>query len=79
MSCCWIGSAIGKMESVFISIKQCQSLRFDIERYMVLKKKSSDTGSRTRVCSVKANRASRYTISEFSYAERFPMIYLQKY
>lgn len=28
------------------------------------KKKYSDTGSRTRVCSVKANRASRYTISD---------------
>ncbi|CUM50748.1 unnamed protein product [Debaryomyces tyrocola] len=27
-------------------------------------KKYSDTGSRTRVCSVKANRASRYTISD---------------
>ena len=28
------------------------------------KKETSDTGSRTRVCSVKANRDSRYTISD---------------
>lgn len=27
-------------------------------------KENSDTGSRTRVCSVKANRDSRYTISD---------------
>ncbi|CUM56853.1 unnamed protein product [Debaryomyces tyrocola] len=31
------------------------------------KKLDSDTGSRTRVCSVKANRASRYTISDIVY------------
>ncbi|CUM49548.1 unnamed protein product [Debaryomyces tyrocola] len=41
-------------------------IRLKQKNFRLKKKKNSDTGSRTRVCSVKANRASRYTISEVS-------------
>ena len=37
----------------------------EVDHVALEAKKNSDTGSRTRVCSVKANRASRYTISEY--------------
>ena len=58
MGCCQSPKTLCIPLIIYASYCICNSLM------NICKKTSSDTGSRTRVCSVKANRASRYTISD---------------